>query len=351
VSNARLLATVAILILLGWVIYLLGPVLTPFMVAALLAYIGNPAVSALEKRRVPRVLSVAVVFALFTLTFVGLMFFLLPLLRDQITAFAARVPTYYDWGVTQWPRLERWLGVSLNFDITAVRESLTEHWREAGQWATAALGFAALSGLTVIRWFVNLVLIPVVTFYLLLDWNHIVAQIDALLLPAYRSRARLLARETDQVLSSFFRGQLMVMLALATVYSGGLLAAGLDLALPIGITAGVLSFVPYLGFIVGLLSAGIAAYLQYQEAAVLIWVAAVFGVGQALEGMFLTPRLVGSRIGLHPVAVIFAVMAGGQLFGFIGVLVALPVAAAMKVWLRHAHDAWVHPVTARARRR
>jgi predicted PurR-regulated permease PerM len=349
-SNARLVAVVAILAFLGWFIYLLAPVLTPFVIAALLAYIGNPAVSALERRHVPRVLSVTVVFVLFVVVFVGLMFVLMPLLRDQIARFAARVPSYYDWAVTQLPRLESWLGISLAYDIAALREKLTEHWRDAAQWATTALGVAAVSGLTVVRWLVNLILIPVVAFYLLLDWNRIVATFGSLIPPNYRPRARLLARETDEVLSSFFRGQLLVMMALATVYSAGLLVVGLDLALPIGIMAGILSFVPYLGFITGILSAGLAGYLQFQDATMLIWIAVVFGVGQALEGMFLTPRLVGSRIGLHPVAVIFAVMAGGQLFGFIGVLVALPVAAALKVWLRHAHEAWLSPLSARTER-
>ena len=349
-SNARLLVIVAVLVFLGWIVYLLSPVLTPFVVAALLAYIGNPAVSALERRKVPRVLSVTLVFILFAVLFAGLMFFLMPLLRDQIARFAARVPGYYDWVIVQLPRLQAWLGISFAFDIAALRESLTEHWRDAAQWATTALGVAAVSGLTVVRWLVNLVLIPVVAFYLLLDWNRIVSSIGSLVSPGYRPRVKLLARETDEVLSSFFRGQLLVMFALVTVYSAGLLIVGLDLALPIGIVAGILSFVPYLGFITGILSAGVAAYLQFQDAAVLIWVALVFGIGQALEGMLLTPRLVGSRIGLHPVAVIFSVMAGGQLFGFIGVLVALPVAAAIKVWLRHAHEAWMRPSPARSGR-
>jgi hypothetical protein len=147
-SNARLLAIVAILAFLGWFIYLLAPVLTPFVIAALLAYIGNPAVSALERRHVPRVLSVTLVFVLFSVIFVGLMFILMPLLRDQIARFAARVPSYYDWAVTQLPRLESWLGISLAFDIAALREKLTEHWRDAAQWATTALGVAAVSGLT-----------------------------------------------------------------------------------------------------------------------------------------------------------------------------------------------------------
>jgi predicted PurR-regulated permease PerM len=352
-SNTRLVVTVVVLLLFGWFIYLLAPMLTPFLVGALLAYIGNPLVSRLARWHLPRVLGVIVVFLLFTVLFVALVFYLAPLVRDSIVGFARRVPEYQDWLVAQLPRLEAWLGVKLALDLDTLRQSLTGHWQELGNWVTKALGVAGQSGLAVIGWVVNLVLIPVVTFYLLLDWEQTVARVASLVPPAYQGRVRQLARETDEVLGSFLRGQLLVMVALATVYSVGLSIIGLDLALPIGLLAGTVSFVPYLGFIVGITSAGIAAYVQYQDAFMLVWVAVVFGIGQVLEGMFLTPRLVGSRIGLHPVAVIFAVMAGAQLFGFVGVLVALPAAAALKVWLLHAHEAWVRPnrPVARARRR
>lgn len=351
-SNARLVAVVALLVLVGWLIYLLAPVLEPFLAAALLAYIGNPIVSGFERLRVPRVLGVALVFVLFALVFVGLVLVLAPLVRDNIAAFARRVPDYYDWLVQQLPRIEALLGVQIALDLPALRESVTQNWRELANWLTRALGAATESGLVAIRWVVNLVLIPVVTFYLLLDWRQTNARLVGLIPPAYQAGACRLARETDAVLGSFLRGQLSVMAALATIYCVGLTLVGLDLALPIGLLAGAVSFVPYLGFIVGILSAGVAAYVQFQDAFVLLWVALVFGVGQLLEGMVLTPRLVGDRTGLHPVAVIFAVMAGGQLFGFVGVLVALPAAAALKVWLGHAHELWVRaPAPARRRRR
>jgi predicted PurR-regulated permease PerM len=340
-SNARLVAVIAFLILLGWLIYLLAPMLTPFLVAALLAYIGNPLVSRLARWHLPRVLGVILVFLLFAALFVALVFYLAPLVRDSIVGFATRVPAYQEWLLAQLPRLEAWLGLKLALNLETLRQGLAGHWQELGNWVTTALGAAGQSGLAVIGWAVNLVLIPVVTFYLLLDWEQTVARAGSLVPPMYQARARQLARETDEVLGSFLRGQLLVMAALAAVYSVGLSIVGLDLAIPIGLLAGTVSFVPYLGFIVGIVSAGIAAYVQFQEAFVLLWVAAVFGVGQLLEGMLLTPRLVGSRIGLHPVAVIFAIMAGAQLFGFVGVLVALPAAAAIKVWLRHAHEFWV----------
>jgi len=140
-------------------------------------------------------------------------------------------------------------------------------------------------------------------------------------------------------------------LALAFIYSAGLWLIGLDLALPIGLVAGLVSFVPYLGFIVGLAAASVAAFFQFQDVWMLVWVLAVFGAGQALDGMLITPTLVGERIGLHPVAVIFAVLAGGQLFGFFGVLLALPAAAVMVVWLRHLHGGFIRCVSAKPARK
>lgn len=349
-SNARLVAVIVSLTITGWVIYLLAPVLTPFVVAALLAYISNPIVKGLERTRVPRALGVVFVFLLFIAVLLGLVLYLVPRVGNSVAGFLTRLPAYVEWSVGQLPRIEQWLGISVAVDVNALRDTLFAHWKEVGEWTTKALTMAKQSGLTVIGWMVNLILIPVVTFYLLIDWEHIVAKVDRLVPPSYRQRVRRLARDTDTVLGSFLRGQLLVMVALATIYSVGLLVLGLDLALPIGLMAGAVSFVPYLGFITGLLSAGVAAYLQFHDALMLLWVLGIFVAGQLVDGMFLTPRLVGSRIGLHPVAVIFALMAGGQLFGFFGVLIALPAAAAIKVWLQQAHESFVN-VPARPRRR
>ena len=197
------------------------------------------------------------------------------------------------------------------------------------------------SGQVLLGWLTYLLLIPVVTFYLLRDWDILVASVRDLLPQRAAPTITKLAGEIDAVLAEFLRGQLTVMLALALIYTVGLWMVGLDLAFVIGMLAGLVSFVPYMGVVVGLSSAVIAAFLQFQDVVHLAGVAAVFGVGQVLEGMVLSPMLVGDRIGLHPVAVIFAVMAGGQLFGFFGVLVALPVAAAVVVVLRHSRDEYL----------
>lgn len=326
----------------AWLVYLLAPILTPFLVSALLAYLGNPVVSRLVRLHLPRPLAVVLVFLAFVLLLAALLFFLIPALQAQIRSFIVKAPLYFDWlQHTALPWLQAMLGVELTLDVAAIREALLGHWREVGDWVTGFFLYVARSGLSLVGWLAGILLVPVVTFYLLLDWDRLPARALTLLPPRRHAQAALLARETDEVLGSFLRGQLLVMLSLATVYSVGLTLVGLDLALPIGILTGLLSFVPYLGFITGLLAAIVAAWVQFHDAVLLLGVGAVFLVGQVLESFWLTPRLVGDRIGLHPVAVIFSIMAGGQLFGFTGILLALPAAAVLKVWLRHLHGFYV----------
>jgi predicted PurR-regulated permease PerM len=186
-------------------------------------------------------------------------------------------------------------------------------------------------------WLANIILIPVITFYLLRDWDHLVNYVRDILPRSIEGKVVQLAQESDEVLGAFLRGQMLVMLALGIIYSIGLSIVGVEFSLLIGLFAGLLSFIPYMGLIVGVLIAGVAVLFQTGELISLLWVFLVFGIAQMIEGMFLTPVLVGDRIGLHPVAVIFAVLAGGQLFGFFGILLALPVFAVLAVLLRHAH--------------
>ena len=323
----------------GFLIYLLAPVLTPFMVAAILAYIGDPLVDRLENYKLPRTLAVVVVFLILTLLAILALLFLIPLLENQFITLGNKIPGYVE--VLQ-SRLVPWLnahfGLNLQLDIATLKTSLQAHWKEAGNIAKTMVTYLTHSGALLASWLANLVLIPVVTFYLLRDWDILVARIHEMLPRKSEPVISRLARSSDEVLGAFLRGQLLVMLALSVVYTLGLWIAGLDLALLIGMLAGLVSFVPYLGFIVGIVVAGIAALLQFHDAIHLVYVAIVFGIGQALEGMLLTPMLVGDRIGLHPVAVMFAVLAGGQLFGFLGVLLALPVAAVIAVIMRYMHE-------------
>lgn len=326
-------------VITAYALYLLAPILMPFFAAALLAYLGDPLADKLEKK-FSRTLSVSIVFiALFSvLTIVA--FFVLPLLAQQVSYLIQKMPGYIDHiqhNVV--PLLAEKSGFDSSLvDFDLIKKLFTAHYAQAGGLVSRLVSSVASSGLMLVAMIANMVLIPVVTFYLLRDWDVLMARIDELLPRKYQPVISKLAKDSDEVLAAFLRGQFMVMLALGVVYSTGLWFVDLKLALLIGMLAGLVSFVPYLGFIVGIIAASIAMLLQTQDMMQLIPVAIVFTIGQMLEGMLLTPLLVGDRIGLHPVAVIFAVLAGGQLFGFVGILLALPVAAVLAVLLRHVHN-------------
>ena len=321
---------------------LLQPILLPFIIAAALAYLGDPIVDWLQRYRMSRTAGVIVVFAgLSLINLLGLLL-ILPLLQDQILLFLHNLPNYLQW---LYGLLQPWLGPLApegeTWDASTLRKLIADHVNGAGGVAAALWSTLSRPGVVLMTFIGNIVLVPVITFYLLRDWDRLVGHIRDLLPRRALPTVTTLASETDTVLSAFIRGQLLVMLALGVMYSTGLWLVGLDLALLIGMAAGMVSFVPYLGFIVGLLSASLAILVQTQEFMPLLWVVAVFGVGQILESSVLTPLLVGDRIGLHPVAVIFAVLAGGQLFGFMGVMLALPTAAVIAVLMRHARERWL----------
>lgn len=324
-------------LLAGWLVWLLSPILTPFVVAALLAYLGDPLVDRLEARGLKRTPAVAVVFSVLFLLLALALLLLLPRLEAQISQLISKLPGYLGWLRDHvLPRLEALLpGEAAVLDVEALQQTIGKHWREAGGILAGIWSSVSGSGLALIGWLANLFLIPVLTFYLLRDWDHLVAGVRALLPRRDEPVWVALATEADEVLGAFLRGQVLVMFALGVLYTTGLWLVGLDLALLIGMFAGLISFVPYLGLIVGILIAGLASVLQSHGVGDLPWVVLVFVGAQMLEGTVLTPRLVGERIGLHPVAVIFAVMAGGQLYGFFGILLALPVAAVAMVLIRH----------------
>lgn len=325
-----------------WLIYLLAPVITPFAISAALAYLGDPLVDRLErlsirKWHVGRTLAVSIVFVLMTMGMFLLLLIVFPLLQEQVRHLVLSGPQALEWFAgTALPWLQGKLGLtSLPLNSETVIEALKEYWKEFSTATLSILGTVSRSSQAVLGWLMSLILIPVVTFYLMRDWDLLVAGIRGLLPRKSESTVSRLASEIDGVLAAFVRGQLMVMFALGVIYTAGLWLLGLDLAFIIGMGAGVLSIVPYLGTIVGVFAAVLAAVFQFQDWVHPAIVLLIFGFGQTLEGMVLTPKLVGERIGLHPVAVIFAVLAGGQLFGFLGILLALPVTSALNVLVRH----------------
>ncbi len=327
-----------IVFVIAWLVQLLAPILTPFLIGMLLAYIGDPLVDRLELR-FSRTFSVVTVFLTLIISLLIVILILVPSVERQIVYLFTRLPEYLAM-LHQFlePLLSKHLGIELgNLDINTVKQWLQTQFQQDKSNINVIMSLISSSGITLLNWAMNMVLIPVITFYMLRDWDILVAHIHDLIPRKYVGIISGLAKDSDLVISAFFRGQLMVMLALGVIYVIGLSIVGLELSLLLGMIAGIVSFVPYLGFIVGIVSAGIAAILQFHELMPVVYVAIVFGVGQMIEGMFLSPVLLGERIGLHPVAVIFAVMAGGQLFGFFGVLVALPVAAVIMVIMRYFH--------------
>ncbi len=329
--------------LLVVLITLLSPILMPFVAGALIAYLTDPLADRLEAMKLSRGLSVTIVFIAGFGVILLLLLVMIPLLGSQLQQFTEFFSKNFDSIIRQTliPYLESTFGINPSLSgADQFISVVSSHFKEAGGFAKNAIQAISRSGFAVLEWVANLVMIPIISFYLLRDWDKLVAYIHDLLPRDIEPVIAQLAKDSDEMLGAFLRGQFLVMLALSTIYSVGLWVIGLDFALLIGLIAGLVSFVPYLGLIVGVAIAGLAVLFQTGDAFQLFWVFLVFGVAQLIEGMLLTPLLVGERIGLHPVTVIFAVLAGGQLFGFFGVLLALPVAAVLAVILRHLHDSY-----------
>lgn len=329
-----------IVVALAALLHALQPILMPFVVGALFAYLGNPLVNALVRRGWRRAAAVSTAFAALCLAGITALVLLLPRLWDQMVYLESRIPSLLLWvnrhGI---PWLEHKFHVNIDrLDMDLITAWMTRIWQGADAGTTDMLTQLAQSGLHVAATLGLVALIPVVTFYLLLDWDELLERLRELLPRQQEPKLVALARECDSVLAAFLRGQLLVMVALGLIYGIGLQIVGLKLALVIGLVAGLASIIPYFGFTLGIVTATVVALFQFGlflQPVLLVW--AVFGIGQILESWVLQPYLVGDRIGLPPVGVIFAIMAGGQLFGFFGMLLALPVAAIIVVLLRHAH--------------
>ena len=332
---------------LVWLLIQLSPVLTPFLLAGLLAYMLNPGVEYLCRKRWPRWLSAAVMLVLLLLTMVLLALILIPILQKEIGLAVERIPALVEWfNRTLAPKLAQWFGWNIQWNPEAIKQLIANHWQEnreniVGQ--LFATGFATVrgGGSAVLTLFGILFLVPVVLFYLLLDWKPILQRFEALIPRRWHKKTMTMLREIDLLLAQYLRGQLLVMLVLALYYAVALKIAGIGIGIPVGLLTGLLIFIPYLGYALGLALALLAALLELNGGYGLLAVAVIYGVGQVLESLLLTPRLVGERIGLSPLAVLLALLAFGQLFGFFGVLLALPASAVLLVGLRHLRTAYL----------
>lgn len=342
-AQRQTLLWAAVAALLVWALTVLGPVLTPFVAAAVLSYALEPGVRWLRAHHVPRVLAVLLVMLLALVAIVAVVLILLPIVQNEVAQVRQRFPLLVEMlNEHLLPWINRTFDLNVRLDAEAVRKWLAQHLADSGQDLAAMLFNYVRSGWSAATQVLGLVfLVPVVMFFLLLDWPSLTARVAELVPPRWRAGTGGLLGEIDSLLGQYLRGQLLVVIALSIYYSIGLLLAGYDLWLPIGVLTGLLVVIPYLGFATGMVFALISGVLQLGPLHGLVAVGIVYGFGQWLESFVLTPRLVGERIGLHPIAVILALLAFGTLFGFIGVLVALPLSAVVAVGLRRLRRAWL----------
>ena len=330
---------IAIGILLVALFVLLGPVLAPFVAAAIIGYVLNPGVDWLTARRIPRTSAVMLIIIATFILIIALLLIVVPILRAEIPLLQQRLPSLLDKiDAILGPWLAQ-LGLKVQLDSAGVKQMLAEKLAAgSAELGPAFLSSLKVGGMAVMGWIATIVLVPVVLFYLLLDWHAMLARLALMVPRRWISLVTSMAVEVDSLLAQYLRGQLLVMLVLATYYSVALAIAGFDVALPVGLLTGLLVFIPYIGFGIGLLLAVVAAILQFDGLQGLIAIAIIYGCGQVIEGFYLTPRLVGERIGLHPLAVIFALLAFGQLFGFVGILLALPASAILSVIVKRLRE-------------
>ena len=336
-ARAQLAFWLVGLVAFGLCLYLLRGILLPFVAGMAVAYLLDPVADKLERWRFSRTLATTVITALFVVLAAAALFLLLPLLQQQLLDFISRFPAYLN-KLREFlaPFAESMLARLEPEDVARMREAIAGYSDRAIDWALGLVRGLWRSGLAIVNILSLLFITPIVTFYLLRDWDRIVARTDALLPRAHAEVIRAQCRRVDETLAGFVRGQGLVCLILGVFYAVSLVLVGLDFGLIIGIAAGLVSFIPYFGAISGFVVSVGMALLQFDDPLLIAAVAAVFVVGQVIEGNFLTPKLVGERVGLHPVWVIFGVLAGGALFGFVGILLAVPAAAVVGVLVRFA---------------
>lgn len=314
------------IVICGFILYYLSPILTPFLLGALLAYVTQPLTKRLDTLGFPHVLSVISIFLGMIIFLILLLLLLVPFIYTQTSIFIDNIPNMVAWFQdTLLPKISEYVNLSF------LKTTITDNSAKSLGLITGILH----SGHTFIEWTINIILTPIVMFYLLLDWDQIVDKIKGFLPQGNKKHIIKFATEANDVLGVFLRGQLIIMLFLCFFYGLGLSLIGLKGGFIIGIIGGILSIIPYFGSIFVLIASIVAALVQYGTLNELLWVLAIYSIGHIIEGYILTPYLIGNRLGLHPVVVIFAIMAGGTLFGFFGVLLALPVSAVMVVFYRY----------------
>jgi predicted PurR-regulated permease PerM len=331
-----------------YVLHLLGSAITPFAAGIVLGYLLDPVVLKLQRLGLNRLGASLVILIAFALTVIIILILIAPILSNQFVTFSERLPGYavrlQELAVEEGNALIAkygggWLGalgLTEQLSSAQIQKSVGDFVAQGAQWLLNAIKSLVSGGAAVFNFLSLLVVTPVVAFYILVDWNRMIAELDGWLPLDHRDSLRKIAREINDALAGFIRGQSIVCLFLGLWYSIGLTLIGLDFGFLIGAVAGFLSFVPYVGSLTALLlSLGVALVQGWPSLRLFFLALGVVGIGQFLEGNVLSPKLVGESIGLHPVWLMFALFAFGQLFGFLGLLIAVPTAAAIGVVSRH----------------
>jgi predicted PurR-regulated permease PerM len=318
-------------------VYLLRAILLPFVAGMAIAYFLDPACDRLERWRLSRTAATSVVTLIFAIAVVTALLLIVPLLADQLSQFLASLPELLNRAHNKLlPFYVRWQQRFDLPDLTDLATLARDRMGSALAWLGQGVGNLVRGGMAIANLLSLVFITPVVTFYLLRDWDKVTAKLDALLPRHHAAVIREQARAIDRTLAGFARGQASVCLVLAAYYATGLMLVGLPFGLVVGIAAGLLTFIPYLGAASGFVIGFAIALVNFDTWSGPLGVAGIFAFGQVLEGNVLTPKLVGGKVGLHPVWVIFALLAGGSLFGFLGLLLAVPSAAAIGVLVRFA---------------
>ena len=328
--------------LIGFVVFcllvwLLSGVLAPFVTGMIIAYMLDPACDRLQRLGLPRWLATTVLLLLFVILAILAVLIVVPILINQVTGLISAVPDYVARaGQRLQPLIAELRHRVSESDFNEIQRAVSQYVGTAVSWIGTVLGSLWQGGMALIDLLSLLFITPVVAFYMLRDWDHMVGVIDHNLPVAQRETIRGLGREVNHTLSRFIRGQLIVCLLLGLFYAIALTIVGLNFGLLVGLMTGMLSIIPYVGSLVGLVSSVGIALVQYDDWTMWVLVLGIFLLGQFLEGNFVTPKLVGDSVGLHPVWVIFALLAAGSLFGFTGVMLAVPMAAVIGVLIRFA---------------
>lgn len=325
---------IAALLALVWIF---NAILAPFVIGMAVAYFLDPVCNRLQRLGLTRTLATLVVTLLFVASVVALLAVLVPLVASELAQLASRLPTFVDLVHARLMELSQMLETSVDSAILdRVRDAVVGSEARLSSWAASVVRDVLSGGVALFNVVSLLLISPIVAFYMLRDWHRLLAEVDSLLPPAYAETIREQLREVDRTLSGFVRGVGTVCLVLGAFYAIGLTLLGLNFGIVIGVTAGLVSFVPFVGATLGFIASVGMAMLQFDGYLMVLAVAAIFLVGQFIEGNILHPTLVGERVGLHPVWVIFALLAGGLLFGLVGVLIAVPIAAVSGVGVRFA---------------